>query len=93
MKVDLRVLVESAGRPGTNKLYRTACGRWREIEVLIFTGALIGKVEANITGFKHIKGTASGYRNAGNYKAILLLTSAVRTAALPSSRKPVPHEP
>ena len=80
-KEELRVLVEAAGRPETNKLYRTVC-RWRkEIDVLIVTGATTGKVEANNTGIKHIKRTARGYRNPGNYKSVILMRSAVRTAA------------
>jgi hypothetical protein len=36
---------------------------------------------ANYTGVKHIKRTARGYRNTGNHKSIILMTSAVRTAA------------
>ncbi|MDP9982277.1 transposase [Pseudarthrobacter oxydans] len=55
-KEDLKVLVEEAGRPETNKLYRTICRWWNEIEVLIVTGATTGKVEGNNTGIKHIKG-------------------------------------
>ena len=80
-KEELKVLVEAAGRPETNKLYRTVCRWWNEIEVLIVTGATTGKVEANNTGIKHIKRTARGYRNAGNYKSVILMRSAVRTAA------------
>nr|WP_278611461.1 hypothetical protein [Paenarthrobacter ureafaciens] len=30
---------------------------------------------------KNIKRTARGYRNAANYKSVILLRSAVRTAA------------
>ncbi len=80
-KEELKDLVEAAGRPETNKLYRTVCRWWNEIEVLIVTGATTGKVEANNTGIKHIKRTARGYRNAGNYKSIILMRSAARTAA------------
>jgi transposase len=80
-KDELKALVEAAGRPETNKLYRTVCRWWTEIEVLIVTGATTGKVEANNTGIKHIKRTARGYRNPGNYKSVILMTSAVRTAA------------
>lgn len=72
-KEDLKVLVDAARRPETNKLYRTLCRWWNEIEVLIVTGAN--------TGIKHIKRTARGYRNAGNYKSIILMRSAARTAA------------
>ncbi|WP_243178779.1 transposase [Arthrobacter humicola] len=75
------VLVAAAGRPETNKLYRTECRWWKEIEVIIVIGAKTGKVEANNTGIKHIKRTARGYRNSGNYKSIILMRSAVRTAA------------
>jgi transposase len=80
-KEELKVLVEAAGRPETNKLYSTVCRWWNEIEVLIVTGATTGKVEANNTGIKHIKRTARGYRNPGNYKSVILMRSAVRTAA------------
>lgn len=80
-KEELKALVEAAGRPETNKLYRTICRWWNEIEVLIVTGATTGKVEANNTGIKHIKRTARGYRNPANYKSIILMRSAVRTAA------------
>jgi hypothetical protein len=38
-------------------------------------------VEANNTGIKHIKRTARGYRNPGNYKSHILMRSVVRTAA------------
>ncbi|WP_024366342.1 transposase [Arthrobacter sp. TB 26] len=80
-KEEPKSLVEAAGRPETNKLYRTVCRWWNEIEVLIVTGATTGKVEANNTGIKHIKRTARCYRNAGNYKSVILMRSAVRTAA------------
>jgi transposase len=80
-KDDLKILVVAAARPETNKLYRTVCRWWKEIEVLIVTGATTGKVEANNTGIKHIKRTARGYRNPGNYKSVILMRSAVRTAA------------
>lgn len=80
-KEDLKTLVEAATRPETNKLYRTVCRWWEKIEVLIVSGATTGKVEANNTGIKHIKRTARGYRNPGNYKSVILMRSAVRTAA------------
>ncbi|MEC5192566.1 MULTISPECIES: ISL3 family transposase [unclassified Arthrobacter] len=77
----LEDLVKAAGRPETNRLYRTVCRWWKEIEVLIITGATTGKVEANNTSIKNIKRAARGYRNAANYKSVILLRSAVRTAA------------
>jgi transposase len=77
----LEELVTEAARPETNRLYRTVCERWKEIEVLIITGATTGKVEANNTAIKNIKRTARRYRNAANYKSVILLRSAVRTAA------------
>ncbi|UEL30061.1 transposase [Pseudarthrobacter sp. L1SW] len=77
----LEELVKAAARPETNRLYRTVCRWWKEIEVLIITGATTGKVEANNTAIKNIKRTARGYRNAANYKSVILLRSAVRTAA------------
>ncbi|MGM7778613.1 ISL3 family transposase [Arthrobacter sp. KNU-44] len=80
-KNELEELVKAAGRPETNRLYRTVCRWWKEIEVLIITGATTGKVEANNTAIKNIKRTARGYRNPANYKSVILLRSAVRTAA------------
>ncbi|MGM7776843.1 ISL3 family transposase [Arthrobacter sp. KNU-44] len=77
----LEELVKAAARPETNRLYRTVCRWWKEIEVLIITGATTGKVEANNTAIKNIKRTARGYRNPANYKSVILLRSAVRTAA------------
>lgn len=80
-KTRLEGLVKAAARPETNRLYRTVCRWWNEIEVLIITGATTGKVEANNTAIKHIKRTARGYRNPANYRSVILLRSAVRTAA------------
>jgi transposase len=80
-KNELEELVKAAGRPETNRLYRTVCRWWNEIEVLIVTGATTGKVEANNTSIKNIKRTARGYRNAANYKSVILMRSAARTAA------------
>ncbi|WP_256249594.1 transposase [Pseudarthrobacter sp. R1] len=80
-KTKLEELVKKAARSETNRLYRTVCRWWKEIEVLIITGAMTGKVEANSTAIKNIKRTARGYRNPANYKSVILLRSAVRTAA------------
>lgn len=77
----LEELVKAAARPEANRLRRTVCRWWKEIEVLIITGATTGKVEANNTAIKTIKRTARGYRNPANYKSVILLTSAARTAA------------
>jgi hypothetical protein len=54
-KKELEELVKEAARPETNRLYRTVCRWWKEIEVLIITGATTGKVEANNTAIKNIK--------------------------------------
>jgi transposase len=80
-KTELEELVKAAARPETNKLYRTVCRWWKEIEVLIITGASTGKVEANNTAIKNIKRTARGNRNPDNYKTVILLRSAARTTA------------
>jgi transposase len=53
----LGVLVEPAAQPGTTRLWRTVCRRWKEIEFLIVTGATTAKVEANNTTIKHLKRT------------------------------------
>lgn len=73
--------LKAAARPETNKLYRTVYRWWKQIEVLIVTGATTGKVEANNTATKSIKRTACGYRSAANYKSAILLRSAIRKAA------------
>ncbi|VII96919.1 Mobile element protein [Arthrobacter sp. DR-2P] len=91
-KEELKVLVDAAARPETNKLYRTVCRWWNEIEVLIVTGATTGKVEANNTGIKHIKRTARGYRNPGNYKSVILMRSAVRHDTHPGIHFPTNRE-
>jgi transposase len=80
-KDELKGLVEAAGRPEMNKLYRTVCGWWKEIEVLIVTRRHHRKGRGNNTGIKQIKRTARGYRNPANCKSIILMISAVRTAA------------
>ncbi|MBA4103969.1 MAG: ISL3 family transposase, partial [Arthrobacter sp.] len=54
-KTELEELVKAAARPETNRLFRTVCRWWNEIEVLIITGATTGKVEANNTAIKNIK--------------------------------------
>ncbi|MCQ6272318.1 transposase [Pseudarthrobacter sp. R1] len=56
--------------PETNSFYRTVCRWWKEMEVLIITGATTGKGEANNTAIKNIKRTARGYRNPANYKSV-----------------------
>jgi hypothetical protein len=38
-KAELEKLVKAAARPESNRLYRTVCRWWKEIEVLIITGA------------------------------------------------------
>ena len=68
----LEELVRAADRPETNRLYPTVCRWWKEIEVLIITGATTGKVEASNTAIENIKRTARGYRNAANYKSVIL---------------------
>jgi transposase len=77
----LQALVEQAAQPETNRLWRTVCRWWKEIEVLIVTGATTAKVEANNTAIKHIKRTGRGFTNARNYKTRILLRSAAKTAA------------
>jgi transposase len=59
-KDELKALVEAADRQETNKLYRTVCRWWKEIDVLIVTRAATAKVEANNTEIKQIKHAATG---------------------------------
>jgi transposase len=77
----MQVLVERAAQPETNRLWRTVSRWWKEIEVLIVTGATTAKLEANNTAIKHIKRTGRGFTNARNYKTRILLRSAARTGA------------
>ncbi|CAH0165330.1 hypothetical protein SRABI26_01055 [Arthrobacter sp. Bi26] len=77
----MQALVEQAAQPETNRLWRTVCRWWKEIEVLVVTGATTAKAEANNTAIKHIKRTGLGFTNARNYKTPILLRSAARTAA------------
>ncbi|MCD5341860.1 transposase [Arthrobacter sp. AK04] len=51
--------------PETNRLYRTVCRWWAEIEVLIVTGATAAKVETNNAAIKHIKRTRPGPSKSG----------------------------
>lgn len=44
-KNQLQALVVKAAQPETNRLWRTVCRWWKEIEVLIVTGATTTKVE------------------------------------------------
>ncbi|WP_425863797.1 transposase [Arthrobacter sp. TWP1-1] len=46
-KEDLEHLEQESNQPETTTLWRTMCRWWKEIEVLIVTGATTGKVEAN----------------------------------------------
>ena len=75
----LQVLIEAASMPETNRLWRTINKWWKEIEVLIVTGATTAKVEANNTAIKHIKRTGRGFVNSWNYSARVMLRSAART--------------
>nr|WP_246262995.1 transposase [Arthrobacter mobilis] len=66
---------------GTNRLWRTVNRWWKEIEVLIVTGATTAKVEANNTAIKHIKRTGRGFVNSWNYSTRVMLRSAAKTTA------------
>lgn len=79
-KEELEGLVKESNQPETTRLWRTICRWWKEIEVLIVTGATTGKVEANNTSIKHIKRTGRGFVNSTNYTTRIMLRSAARTA-------------
>src|SRR3954447_10058864 len=80
-KMLLGLYVLSADMPETDRLWATITAWWDAIEVLIVTGVTNARTEAVNTGIKQIKRTGRGYRNAGNYRARILLASAARTAA------------
>jgi transposase len=86
----LKELVERAAQPETNRLWRTICRLWKEIEVLIVTDATTAKVEDNNTAIKHIKRTGRGFTNAQLQNADLL-RSAARTAARTYRARPAPN--
>jgi transposase len=80
-KMLLGLYVLAADMPETDRLWATITAWWEAIEVLIVTGVTNARTEAANTGIKQIKRTGRGYRNAGNYRARILLASAARTAA------------
>jgi transposase len=80
-RMRLGAFVLAADMPETDRLWATVDAWWKAIEVLIVTGVTNARTEAANTGIKQIKRTGRGYRNAGNYRARILLASAARTAA------------
>ncbi|WP_246263138.1 ISL3 family transposase [Arthrobacter mobilis] len=80
-KQKLHGYVQAAAMPETNRLWRTVNRWWKEIEVLIVTGATTAKVEANNTTIKNIKRKGRGYRNPWNYQSRILMASAAKTTA------------
>jgi transposase len=80
-KMRLGAFVLTADLPETDRLWATVDAWWHAIEVLIVTGVTNARTEAANTAIKQIKRTGRGYRNAGNYRARILLASAARTAA------------
>jgi transposase len=80
-KMRLGAFVLAADMPETDRLWSTIDAWWDAIEVLIVTGVTNARTEAANTGIKQIKRTGRGYRNPGNYRTRILLTSAARTAA------------
>ncbi|MGV8967486.1 MAG: ISL3 family transposase, partial [Cellulomonas sp.] len=70
-----------ANMPETDRLWKTICEWWTEIEVLIVTGVTNARTEAANTSIKNIKRTGRGFRNPANYKARILLRSAAKRAA------------
>jgi transposase len=80
-RMRLGAFVLAAHMPETDRLWATVDAWWEAIEVLIVTGVTNARTEAANTGIKQIKRTGRGYRNAGNYRARILLPSAARTAA------------
>ena len=80
-RMRLGAFVLAADMPETDRLWSTIDAWWEAIEVLIVTGVTNARTEAANTGIKQIKRTGRGHRNAGNYRARILLASAARTAA------------
>ena len=80
-KMRLGLSVLAADMPETDRLWATITAWWDAIDVLVVTGVTNARTEAANTTIKQIKRTGRGYRNAANYRARILLTSAARTAA------------
>lgn len=77
----LHAVAAVAAMPETDRLLATLETWWPAIEVLIITGVTNARTEAANTTIKNIKRTGRGFRNADNYRARILLTSATKTAA------------
>ncbi|MHA7178454.1 ISL3 family transposase [Arthrobacter sp. Sr24] len=77
---DLERLGKESNQPETTWLWRPICRWWKEIGVLILTGATTGKVETNNTSIKHIKRTGRGFVNSSNYATRIMLRRTARTA-------------
>ena len=60
-----------------NEPYLTVSRRWKEIEVLVVTGATKGKVEEQHR-HQSYRTHAVVYRNPGNYESVVLMRSAGR---------------
>ncbi|MDQ0674003.1 transposase [Pseudarthrobacter siccitolerans] len=75
-------LVARAAMPETNRLYRTVCRWWKEIEVLIVTGATTAKVEADNTAIKTSSEPRAAIGNRDNYKSHILFKSAARNGSM-----------
>ena len=73
--------VQVANMAETDRLWKTICEWWAEIEVLVVTGVTNARTEAANTTIKNIKRTGRGFRNPANYKARILLRSAAKRAA------------
>jgi hypothetical protein len=91
----LKELVERAAQPETNRLWRTICRWWKEIEVLIVTDATTAKVEANNTAIKtHQKRTGRGFTNAAQLQNADPIAQCRQDGGMNAhSRQNIHHEP
>lgn len=76
---DLYVL--GAQLPEANRLRKTIDAWWPEIETFIDTRATNARTEAANVTIKNIKRTGRGYRSHANYRSMIMLYNAARSAA------------
>lgn len=89
----LQALVFQAEQAETNRLWRTVCRWWKEIEVLIVTGVTTAKVKANNTAIKHIKRTGRGLPTPETTKRVSCCAVPPEQRHEHSSRQNIHHEP
>ncbi|WP_354191648.1 transposase [Arthrobacter sp. UYCu712] len=92
-KDGLRAPVERAAQPETNRLRRTICRWWKEIEVLIVSGATTAKVEATTPRSSTSKGQAGDSPTHATTKRVSCCAVPPEQRHEHPSRQDIHHEP